>query len=59
MLFFFILLVLVGFETLAAWSFSYFNFDPDYPFYRLSGFGSVFLQILIAIEFIWGLCFLK
>jgi hypothetical protein len=57
--FLFILLVLVGFEVLAAWSFSTFVFQEDYPFYNLKGFGNHLLQFLIFIEFLWGLCFLK
>lgn len=57
--FLFILLVLAGFEVLAAWSFSTFVFQENYPFYDLKGFGNNLLQFLIFVEFIWGLCFLK
>ncbi len=44
---------------LAAWSFSKFVFQDDYPFYDLKGFGSTLLHVLIFVEFVWGLCFLK
>ena len=57
--FLFLLLVLAGFEVLAAWSFSTFVFQENYPFYDLKGFGNHLLQFLIFVEFVWGLCFLK
>lgn len=44
---------------MAAWSFSNFVFQDNYPFYELKGFGSTVLHFLIFVEFIWGLCFLK
>jgi hypothetical protein len=47
--FLFILLVLCGFEILAAWSFSNFVFQENYPFYELKGFGSTVLHVLIFI----------
>ena len=51
--------VLIGFEILSAWSCGKMVFDPNYPFYQIVGFGSVFLQVLIFIQFLWGLSFLK
>lgn len=41
------LIVLVGFEILAVWSCGTLNYDPAYPFFSVTGFGSNFLTVLI------------
>ena len=57
--FLFCLLVLVGFEILAAWSAGDLTFHSDYPFYGIHGFFPNFMTILIMIQFYWGLNILK
>lgn len=46
-------------EVLSAWSVGKLEFVADRPFYRVSGFGSNFLMILIGIQLIWGAFFIK
>jgi len=53
-----VFLVLIGFQILSAWSVTP-DFDPYYPFYTVSGFGSSLLTFFILIEFIWGMSFIK
>jgi hypothetical protein len=59
MLLFGFFLVLIGFQVLSAWSCGKLVFRSDYPFYEVVGFGSSLLQVLIFIELVWGMSFLK
>ncbi len=53
------LIALTSFEMLSAWSIGPLNFSPEYPFWEVGAFISNFLSVLIFIQFIWGLSFLK
>jgi len=59
--FFFVFLILIAFQLLAAWSCATMvKADaPEYPFYTVKGLGSNILMVLIVIEFIWGMSCLK
>jgi hypothetical protein len=46
-------------EVLSAWSVGKLEFVPERPFFRVVGFGSNFLMVLIVIQLIWGAFFIK
>ena len=53
------LTALITFQILAFWSASKMVFDPNYVYYRPQSSFATAMTALCAIEFIWGLCFLK
>lgn len=53
------LLALTIFEFLSFWSIPDPVFKPNRPFYKISGVGFQFLSLLVLIQFIWGLAFLR
>lgn len=55
----FLLLALTVFEFLAFWSIPDPVFNPNRPFYSVSGIGFVFLSLLALLQFVWGLAFLR
>lgn len=55
----FLLLALTIFEFLSFWSIPDPVFNPNKPFYSVSGVGFVFLSALVLLQFVWGLAFLR
>jgi hypothetical protein len=53
------LTALVGFQTLAYWSNSDLEFEPNSVYTYPVGKFAVFMTVLNFVEFIWGLSFLK
>lgn len=46
-------------EVLSVWSVGKLEFVKDQPFYKVVGFSSNFLMILVVIQLIWGAFFIK
>jgi hypothetical protein len=53
------LLALNTFELLSFWSIPTPQFDTNKAFYLIKGTGYIYMSVLVAIQFYWGLSFLK
>lgn len=54
-----VLVVVSIFELLSFWSIPTPQFDSQKIFYSMTGIGYVYMSVLVAIQLLWGLSFLR
>jgi hypothetical protein len=56
---FILFVIIIVWELKSLWSSAAISFSPDEVYYEFQSGSTTFLTVLIMIQFIWGLSFIK